>query len=71
VACQLFATFTGHKLFQLVQLHDGVAMNTFIGSLFRWNLSLAHFTTDDVRKEEKNFRFSLFQAEVITIIMEI
>lgn len=43
VACELFATFAGHKLFQLVQLHFGVAMNTFIGSLFRRDLSLAHF----------------------------
>lgn len=44
VTCELLATFTGHKLFQLVQLHFGFTMDTFIGALLRRNLSLADFT---------------------------
>lgn len=43
VTCELLATFAGHELFQLVQLHFGFTMDTFIGASFRWNLSLADF----------------------------
>lgn len=43
VTCELLATFAGHELFQLVQLHFGLTMDTFIGALLRRNLSLADF----------------------------
>lgn len=43
VTCELLATFAGHELFQLVQLHFGFTMDTFIGASFGWNLSLANF----------------------------
>lgn len=68
VTCELFATFAGHKFFQLVQLHLGVAMNTFIGKLFRRNLSLAHFTATIKKTEALLCFFSV--NEIMKIMMK-
>lgn len=62
VTRELFATFTGHKLFQLVQLHFGFAMDTFIGS-FLWDFSLSNFAVCEKKSDKKK---KVFIIHVIT-----